>query len=222
MSEIKPLFKADQHIRYHSPVHKIYLWIRQSIKVFYANTNDNFVRLAVSKDTHHWIAYNDLIPTEVLNQVNINRGWMDYPDTALTNKYFYLTTTVFDASLGKKYGFIGRFSIDDLANSVNDSGLNYDVILDRNVEEIVPVNGASNPMYFGAHLLNESSMKLYSWYNDLPLPNITKIKISPWVSINDHRICILNPQTWWCKANTDSRIRSSWMLGNSINFMWNA
>ncbi len=220
--EIVPLFKADQHIEYDSH-HKIYLWVRQSVPVLFAGAPSNIERLAVSKDTHNWVVF-DLISTSVLNNAHVTRSYLDYPDTTVTDKFYYLTTTVYDLNEGKQYGLITRFSLDDLANSIDNPTrvFNYEVVLDRGVKQITPVNGASNPMSFGAQLLNESSMKLYFWYNDLSAPiNISK-PISPWTAINDPKMCHPNLETWWCKANTDSRIRSAWMLGNSINFMWNA
>jgi len=219
--KIVPLFKADQHIEY-DPIHKIYLWIRQSVPILFAGAPSNIERLAISKDTHNWVVL-DLVSTSVLNNAHISRAYLDYPDTTLSDKFFYATTTVYDLNEGKQYGLITRFSLDDLANSIdNPKVFNYDVVLDRDVEQITPVNGASNPMSFGAHLLNESSMKLYFWNNHSSVPVPINISILPWTSINDPKICQSNPQTWWCKANTDSRIRSAWMQGSSINFMWNA
>ncbi len=219
---IVPLFKADQHIEY-DPNHKIYLWIRQSDIISYAGAPANIERLAVSKDTQNWVVF-DLISNSVLNQAHIFRSFLDYPDTVITDKFYHLTTTVYDGDEGKWYGLITRFSLDDLAKSLENQTrvFDYEVVLDRGVQQMTPVNGASNPMSFGAHLSNSSSMKLYFWYNNLSVPIPTNITISPWTPINDPKICNQSPQTWWCKANTDSRIRSAWMLDNSINFMWNA
>ena len=106
--KIVPLFKANQHIEYDSS-HKIYLWVRQSAPVLFAGAPSNIERLAVSKDTHNWVVY-DLISTSVLNSVHISRAYLDYPDTTITDKFFYLTTTVYDLNEGKKYGLITRFS----------------------------------------------------------------------------------------------------------------
>ena len=73
-----------------------------------------------------------------------------------SQKYLYLTTTVYDTGEHKKYGLILRIPLDDLSYSFSNSSakFSYDVILDRDVESITPVKGSSDPMYFGAQLPN--------------------------------------------------------------------
>lgn len=222
---VTPIFKADQHVEY-DPIRKMYVWIRQGEQILSGGSLSNIDRLAISRDLHRWVVY-DLISIDVLSEARIIRAVFDYPDTVLTSRYLYLTTSVSDNEQSQ-YGLIFRISLDDLSNSLdqpvaNIPDINYEVVLDRDVETVTPVDGASNPMYFGSHLPNNSSvMKLYSWFNDSPTLNSTKVTILPWNAIKNSMICNSNPEMWWCNANTSSRIRSAWVLGNSINFLWNA
>jgi hypothetical protein len=218
-----PIFKADQHIEY-DPHHEMYLWIRQGDRVSYSGGFANIDRLSVSKDTVNWTVH-DLISTRVLTSADIFNALFDYPDTVITANYLYLTTTVYNTDENNKYGLILRFSLDHLRNSLDNlsASFSYDIILDKNVESITPVQGASNPMYFGAHLPNDSSiMKIYAWNENSTIPDSIEIPIIPWNGIDNHKICNLNSEVWWCKANTSSRIRSAWMFNDSINFLWNA
>jgi hypothetical protein len=221
--QITDIFKADQHVEY-DPVRRMYLWIRQSEQVISGGGLANIDRLGISRDLDHWLIY-DLISTDVLNEAGIIRAVFDYPDTVLTNRYLYLTTTVY-ANEQAKYGLIFRFSLDNLSNALDQCtppNINYEIMLDRDVEAVTPVDGASNPMYFGSHPSNNSNiMKISSWSDDSQTLNSTEIAIKPWNAIKNRTVCSSNPEAWWCKATTSSRIRSAWMLDNSISFLWNA
>jgi hypothetical protein len=224
--QVVPIFKADQHIEY-DPVRDMYLWIRQGEQVIIGGERANIDRLSLSRDLEHWVAY-DLISTDVLGETGIIRAVFDYPDIVLTDRYFYLTTSVY--SDNPTFGLILRISLDDLSNSLdqpanNLPAINYEFVLDRNIETITPVNGASNPMYFGSHLPNNSNMmKIYTWFDDSPTLNSVEVSIAPWNNLKNRMICSSYPEAWWCQAtsSTSSRIRSAWMLDNSINFLWNA
>ncbi len=221
--QVTDIFKADQHVEY-DPARRLYLWIRQSEQVISGGGLANIDRLGISRDLDHWLVY-DLISTNVLNQAGIIRAVFDYPETVLTDRYLYLTTTVY-ANDEAKYGLIFRFPLDELSNALEQSrppNINYEFILDRDVEAVTPVDGASNPMYFGSHLPDNSNiMKIYSWSDDSLTINSTEVTITPWNAIKNGAVCSSNPDAWWCKATTSSRIRSAWMLDNSISFVWNA
>jgi hypothetical protein len=220
---VTPIFKADQHVEY-DPVRKMFLWVRQSEQVFIGGGVSNIDRLAVSRDLDHWVVY-DLISIDVLNQAGLIEPVFDYPDTVLTDKYLYMTTSVYDDNA--KYGMVFRFSLDDLSDSIDQpagdrTAINYEFVLDRNVETIAPVDGASNPMYFGSHLpRNNTIMRIYTWFDDSPSLNSTDVEITPWNNIKNRAACT-NPDRWWCNANTSSRVTSAWMSENTVNFMWNA
>jgi hypothetical protein len=220
---VTPIFKADQHVEY-DPIRKMYLWVRQSEQVFVGGGLSNIDRLAISRDLDHWAVY-DLISTRILNQAGIIEPVFDYPDTVLTDRYLYLTTSVY--SDNAKYGLIFRLSLDDLSNSLdrqadNRTAINYELKLDRDVETVAPIDGASDPMYFGTHLPNNTAlMKIYSWFNNSTSLNSTEIAVTPWNGIKNRAACA-NPEWWWCNANITSRITSAWLSDNTINFLWNA
>jgi hypothetical protein len=226
--EVETLFKADQHVEY-DPIREMYLWVRQGEQVTIGGGLSNIDRLAVSRDLDRWVAF-DLVSVHVLNQAEgIIEGSFDYPDTVLTNRYLYLTTSVHTRD-NAQYGLVFRFPLDELSNLLDETGenttdINYEFFIDRTVKTITPVDGASNPMYFGSHLPdNTTKMKIYTWFDDSPPLNPAEVEITPWNSIKNKAVCDQDQysEAWWCKANTSSRIRSAWMSDNSINFQWNA
>ena len=185
-----PIFKADQHVEY-DPIRKMYLWVRQSEQVFIGGGVSNIDRLAISRDLDHWAVY-DLISIRILNQAGIIEPVFDYPDTVLTDRYLYLTTSVYSDD-NAKYGLIFRLSLDELSNSLdrladNTTAVNFEAKLDRDVETVAPIDGASDPMYFGNHLRNNNAiMKIYRWFNDSPSLNSTEVAITPWNGIKNKR-----------------------------------
>lgn len=222
-----PLFKADQHVEY-EPNEELLFWIRQGEHVLISDTFTNVDRLAVSRDVNTWAVF-DLIPTQLLSDVSPGAVF-DYPDIVLTDSYLYLTTTFYDNFAEEPddgvYGVIIRFPISDFLSAFDDtdsSSVGYEMVLDRDVNSIAPVDGSSNPMYLGAHLPEEPSvMKLYSWDENTPTLRSLEVPISSWNAINEDTICNEKQEYWWCKANTSSRIRSAWLYNGTINFLWNA
>jgi hypothetical protein len=222
-----PLFKADQHVEY-EPNEELLFWIRQGEHALISDTFTNVDRLAVSRDANTWAVF-DLIPTDLLSDVSPGAVF-DYPDIVLADDYLYLTTTFYDNFAEEPddgvYGAIFRFPISDFLavfDNTQASSIRYEIVLDREVNSIAPVDGSSNPMYLGAHLPEETSiMKLYSWDKNMPTLQSLEIPISSWNAINEPGICNEKQEYWWCKANTSSRIRSAWLYDNTINFLWNA
>lgn len=223
---IVDLFWADQHVEY-DPNNKMYTWIRQGVPLALGGTTNNIDRLGISKDTINWTVY-DLVPTRILNDAFIPKAIFDYPETVLSNNFFYFTTSVLDALEGNEYAIIIRCPLIEF-NAALDlpthpaRNVQCDLILDREVKAITPVSGATDPMYFGAHITGiTSKMKIYTWYERSSSIGKTIINITEWNNINNREICSIDSQNWWCQANTSSRIRSAWLHDNSINFMWNA
>lgn len=223
-------FKADQHLEY-DPIHKMYIWIRLGDFIKYSTgTPTNVIRLSLSKNGLDWIGYN-FIASNVLKESHIREPFFDYPETLLSQKYLYLTTSVFD-KYGNSYGLIMRIPLNKLSNSVDvfsypitpNQSFNYDLFLDKNVSFISPVQGSANLIYFGTHIPNNNSaMKIYSWNEYSPHLLQTISSITPWNYVNNKKVCDkYHGYYWWCEANTSSRIRSAWFANNTINFLWNA
>ena len=220
------LFEADQRTVY-DHYHNMYIWIRLG-KPFAEGQITNIVRLAISNDTVHWTAY-DFIPIHIFTDPDIIDARFDYPEAVISKDYLYLTSSlVVGENCEKEYGTIFRISLDDLSNSLKrlDPTIPYHVILDRNVTAITPVDAAAGrTTYFGAHLKNNSLMKLYEWKEDSNSFTNQSVHIAPWNDIHNLQICGSNPTNsdlWWCKANTSSRIRSAWLHNNTLNFLWNS
>lgn len=213
------LFWADQRTIY-DPSHGIYIWVRQGQLFVYGGSLTNIDRIAISKDTIHWTAY-DIMPASILYETNIRQAYFDYPEIVIAKDSLFLTSSVIDDDSKKAYGLVFRFSLDDLSKF---GQVHLDTMLDREVPWIAPVDGASDPMYFGTHLPNNKThqMKLYEWNEGSARPATHTVSISPWNKIHNSAYCSSISETWWCKSYTSSRIRSSWLYNNSLNFLWNA
>jgi hypothetical protein len=212
------LFWADQRAIYDTK-HKIFIWVRQGIEIVEGTLHTNIDRLAISKDALKWTVY-DLRPRDIFWMFGIVDAVFDYPEIVINDKYLYFTSSigVFDTS--ETYGSIIRFSLNDLGNNTN---AKYDAKLDKDVNSITPVDGSKNPIYFGTHLRNDTSkMKIYSWKDNSNSTKEKIVRISAWNDIHNKKYCTETSDLWWCKAHTSSKIRSSWLYKNTINFLWNA
>ena len=212
------LFWADQRAIYDTN-HKIFIWVRQGYEIIEGTLRTNIDRLAISNDALKWTVY-DLRPRDIFSKFGISDAVFDYPEIVINDKYLYFTSSigVFDTS--EIYGSIIRFSLSDLANKTN---ARYDAKLDRDVKSITPVDGSNDPVYFGTHLRNDTSkMKIYSWNDNSNSTKERIVQISAWNDIHNKDYCTANSDLWWCKAHTSSKIRSSWLYNNTINFLWNA
>lgn len=229
--EIIDLFKADQHIEY-DPLRDMFLWLRLSDDIEIDGSGTNILRLAVSKDTVNWLAY-DFVAKDVLNEASIPLALFDYPDTILSKDNLYITTSVYDVFGEALNGVILRIPLNPLSSDLNmlqsihapASRFNYEIILDKEVNQILPVQGSPNPIYFGAQVpFSNSEMKIYQWTENDPDIQSTILEIEPYNKINNENICNSggNVSYWWCYGNTDSRLRSAWFFQNSLNFLWNS
>jgi hypothetical protein len=216
------LFWADQRAIY-DPIHNIYIWLRQG-EPFSQHFGQilNNDRLAISNDAIKWKVY-DLFPNRIFPKLyeNSSKLIFDYPQLALSQKYLYLTTSLNDAN--KTYSTIFRFSLNDLGNFTT---VRYDVILDKNLKGVEPVQGIgpNNTMYFGGHIPNlKYGMKIYQWNENAKTPESYQMPITLWNDMRNSKYCGNDSKLWWCQSKyIDSRIRSAWLYNNSINFLWNA
>jgi len=222
------LFKADQRAVY-DPYHHMYIWIRLGDS--YLNPKMiNIERLAVSKDTVNWKDFDIKSTDLVIN--GISDAQLDYPETIISKNYLYLTSSIvvvnstnFDCQ--KSYGTIMRIPLKNLSNSLNhgDTKVPLDVIIDKNVTGISPVEGmVNNSAYFGAQI-NNNMIKIYQWNESSNAITNKTIPIALWNDIHNKESCksdTSKSDSWWCLSNTSSRIRSAWLYNNSLNFLWNA
>ena len=220
------LFKADQRSVY-DPYHKMLIWIRLG-EPFAEGQITNILRLAISNDTTNWIDY-DFIPIHIFTEREIIDAQFDYPEVTISKNYIYLTSSLISGeNCEKAYGTIFRISLNDLSNSLDnlDSSIPYYAMLDKNVTGISPVDGMSNTSaFFGGHIKNNSLMRIYDWNEASNTVTNHTVSIAPWNDIHNEEYCGSNPlnsDIWWCKANTSSRIRSSWSYNDSLTFMWNS
>jgi hypothetical protein len=213
------LFWADQRALYDTK-HKIFIWVRQGIESFEGGSHHtNIDRLAISKDALKWTVY-DFRPDDIFWQLGITNAVFDYPQIVINDKYLYFTSSIGVFAASETYGSIIRFSLRELADNTNAS---FVAKLDREVSSITPVDGSKNPVYLGTHLRNDTSkMKIYSWNDNSNSTKEKIVRISAWNDIHNRKYCTATSDLWWCEAHTSSKIRSSWLYKNTINFLWNA
>lgn len=208
-------FCCDQDVIY-DPHHQIFIWYRQGLET--ANGQNRF-RLGVSADTLNWWFYN--VSPKDFNSEWTNQTW-DYPQLALSNKYLYISSNVFQADGNFLRTVISRWSLDDLGKASTNVSFNY--YDDESVFTFTPVQGATDTMYWAAHLSN-SRMRIYEW-PDILSDNNNSIAsfdrdIPAWTTDSRGAISCNNGPDGkdWC-GRSDTRILNGWITHDTIGFIW--
>jgi hypothetical protein len=210
-------FCCDQDVIY-DPHHQIFIWYRQGIEI--ANGQNRF-RLGVSADALNWWFYN--ISPKDFNSKWTNQSW-DYPQLALSNKYLYISSNIFQPDGSFLRTVISRWSLDDLGNAATDVSFNY--YDDESVFTFTPVQGATDTMYWASHLSN-SRMRIYEWPEILSNNNAGVRSfdrdIPAWTSDSKGAMSCNNSLDGkdWC-GRADTRILNGWISKDTIGFIWNA
>lgn len=210
-------FCCDQDVIY-DPHHQIFIWYRQGIET--ANGQNRF-RLGVSVDALNWWFYN--ISPKDFNSKWTNQSW-DYPQLALSNKYLYISSNIFQPDGSFLRTVISRWSLDDLGHAATDISFNY--YDDGSVFTFTPVQGATDTMYWASHLSN-SRMRIYEWPEILSNNNAGVRSfdrdIPAWTSDSKSAISCNNGPDGkdWC-GRADTRILNGWISKDTIGFVWNA
>jgi F5/8 type C domain len=208
-------FCCDQDVIY-DPHHQIFIWYRQGIET--ANGQNRF-RLGVSADALNWWFYN--ISPKDFNSQWTNQSW-DYPQLALSNKYLYISSNVFKPDGSFLRTVISRWSLDDLGNAATNVSFNY--YDDETVFTFTPVQGATDTMYWAAHLSN-SRMRIYEWPEILSSNNASvrafDRDIPAWTTDSRGAMSCNNGPDGkdWC-GRADTRILNGWISKDTIGFIW--
>ncbi|HET7391700.1 MAG TPA: discoidin domain-containing protein, partial [Nitrososphaeraceae archaeon] len=205
-------FCCDQDIVYDS-VHQIFIWYR--LGTFDSNGENRF-RLGISSDTSNWLFYN-------ISPRNFNGTWShqfwDYPQLALSNKYLYITSNMFDQSGKLLRTIISRLSLQDL--SVGQSNVSFSYYSDKSLFNFTPVQGATDTMYWASHVSN-SRMRIFRWSDTQSAITSYDREIPAWTSSSDVTMSCKGPDSNdWC-GRADSRILEGWLSQGTIGFMWMA
>jgi F5/8 type C domain-containing protein len=205
-------FCCDQDVVY-DPNHQIFIWYR--LGTFDTNGENRF-RLGISTDTSNWLFYN-------VSPTNFNSTWThqfwDYPQLALTSGHLYITSNMFDQSGKLLRTIISRWSLQDLANG--QSSISFSYYSDKSVFNFTPVQGATDTMYWAAHLSN-SRMRIYQWSDMQAAINSYDRDIPAWTSSSDVSMSCKGPDSNdWC-GRADSRVLGGWVSQGSVGFIWMA
>ena len=205
-------FCCDQDIVYDS-THHIFIWYR--LGTFDSNGENRF-RLGISSDTSNWLFYN-------ISPRNFNGTWShqfwDYPQLALSNKYLYITSNMFDQSGKLLRTIISRWSLQDL--SVGQSNVSFSYYSDKSLFNFTPVQGATDTMYWASHVSN-SRMRIFRWSDTESAITSYDREIPAWTSSSDVTMSCRGPDSNdWC-GRADSRILGGWLSHGTIAFMWMA
>ena len=205
-------FCCDQDIIYDS-AHQIFIWYR--LGTFDSNGENHF-RLGISSDTSNWLFYN-------VSPRNFNGTWShqfwDYPQLALSNKYLYITSNMFDQSGKLLRTIISRWSLQDL--SVGQSNVSFSYYSDKSLFNFSPVQGATDTMYWASHVSN-SRMRIFRWSDTESAITSYDREIPAWTSSSDVTMSCKGPDSNdWC-GRADSRILGGWLSQGTIAFMWMA
>ena len=205
-------FCCDQDIIYDS-THQIFIWYR--LGAFDSNGENRF-RLGISSDTSNWLFYN--VSPRNLNGTWSHQFW-DYPQLALSNKYLYITSNMFDQSGKLLRTIISRWSLQDL--SLGQSNVSFSYYSDKSLFNFTPVQGATDTMYWASHVSN-SRMRIFRWSDTESAITSYDRDIPAWTSSSDVTMSCKGPDSNdWC-GRADSRILGGWLSQGTIGFMWMA
>ncbi len=215
---------CDQDVIY-DPHHDIFIWYRQGAV---DNNGENFIALGISSDLKNWTFYG-VKPTDI--DSTWTKQWFDYPQLALANKHLYITTNiqrnVEPAFLGFKipvHTLIIRISLDDLKRRIEPE---FDYYQDSSgAKSFAPVQGATDTMYWAAHLSNNLT-RIYEWDESLPWTSVIYYDrhIPAWSVIRDgNGQCPTgtNNSSNWCKRANSFLNMQGWVSGDIVGFIWPA
>lgn len=103
-------------------------------------------------------------------------SWFDYPHIALSNNYLWIAINMFAANSHWVRDVLMRMELDDLANC---GGLLITYTYSTIHSSFIPVQGARDVMYFGAHHSN-SEIRIYKWPESQLAGTGYTITIDPW------------------------------------------
>ncbi|TME15088.1 MAG: hypothetical protein E6I63_10905 [Chloroflexi bacterium] len=206
-------FCCDQ-VTIYDPHYDITIWELQ----YLANGVGNVQRLAIANGRagvagnvwHYW----DITAQDVGAPAG---HWLDFPRLALSNNYLYLSTNDVAPS-GAFYDetLLLRLPLSALANPASTptfTGFGSTI-----ADVFEPVSGATDTMYFGAHVAT-TMFRVYRWAETgVPqvAPNITH---PAYVDENGDGLCP-SPDTFNMCGRSDSRVAAGWLAGGTLGFLW--
>jgi hypothetical protein len=205
---------TDQDVIYDEQ-HHIFIWYRQG---FNDDSGQNKFTISVSGDALNWQTYT-VSPTTIFGP-EWKYKWFDFPHLALTRNSLYIATNLMESAAefnNFNRTFIARISLDDLATGNNPS---FTYFFSEKVFGFAPVQGATDVMYWAAHLTNDR-MVVYKWKESEPASKVIRVEksIPAWTPSELSYSCPTFDNDY-C-ANADDRINAGWISHGIIGFVWN-
>jgi hypothetical protein len=215
-------FCCDQVV-IHDAVHDLMFWMLQ----YRHDGTSNTQRLAIasgrdltperSATAWSWV---DFTPQSFGLPAN---HWLDRPQMALTWGHLWITTNVYTMADVWANCIVWRIPLDELA--AGDPFFPEWFTL-TDVGSLFPVLGATDTMYFGAHV-DRSTLRLYRWHDTSgPITSHDLVHGEyPQSSRGDFSCPVQEPgggPTYDTCAFLDGRILGGWVANNVIGFMWTA
>jgi hypothetical protein len=204
-------FCCDQ-VAIYDKAHDLVAWFLQ----YDAGSKPNIVRLAVAagKDdirSQKW-RYYDFTTKDLGNE---NEAF-DYPDLVLGSKYLYLSSNVYTLPGAFSRSVMLRLPLDELSQY---KAFYYRYFSTADVGSLRPTHGATDVMYFGAHVDFEKTVRVFSWPesgNDLTAKDVTV------QAFKFGGATARGPDGHDWMGFSDGRITGAWLARNQIGFAWNA
>lgn len=199
-------FCCDQIVMY-DKARDLWIWLRMS-SLSQNQGQSNQYRISVSTNSGaSWTHYNFNSPT--------NEHY-DYPHWALSNDYLWLTTNKFDWNGGPWTGArMMKLPLDSLRDKIAVSWSFYD---DTCCGTIVPVQGATETMYWAGHVSN-TQLRIFRWEEDSGTIFWNTPTVPAWTITNRGSANCGNADNWG--GRTDDRPLAGWLSRGVIGFMWN-
>ncbi len=208
-------FCCDQQA-YFEPTRRTFFWLIQ----YHADDFTNTQRLAVAQGqedllNNTWYLY-DWTPASFGYG---NGWWLDFPDLTVSDNYLYLVTKVHPLEADKDEpkvprNIIARFPLDPLSRG---EGFEYSYAW-VDLQGVSCTDGATNVMYFGAHVSN-SVLRVYSWPESSGVLNWTDVEHGPY---NTGPMYAPSPDGLNFAGWADDWIWGAWRAGGVLGFMWPA
>ncbi len=210
----EPIKATDQKVLYDKN-HHIFIWYQQLMRDDFGG---NKVLINISPDALNWRTY--VADSSKIFGPQWKHKMIDYPHLALTKKYLYLATNIINPEFNFNNfnrTFILRIPLNDLANGSDPS---FDYYYSEKVFGFTPVQGATDTMYWAAHISNDR-MAIYKWNDSDPSTKVVKFEkaIPAWQPNGLSYTCPTNDNNY-C-GNSDDRITAGWISNGTIGFMWN-
>lgn len=206
-------FCCDQTLL-HDAKTNLTFWLLQYDK---KDSINNTLRLAVKKgatlNDNNWDLW-DFTPQSI--NPSWKKQWLDYNHCAVSNKFLYICTNVFNNNDDFTRCIILRIPLKALQTGQN---VTFEYFESKQDFSLRMVQGAADTMYFAAHSGDTGSnrLRLFCWPENSTDVTKKDIAVTPWSGGNYKSVCP-DGNNWL--GRTDYRITGAWLSNGVLGFMW--